>query len=186
MGPNKALISFNSLYTHYYRRAFLFTKSYVHDEMAAEDIVSEVLIKLWDILKNAPMDQIDGFLLTMLKNRSLDFLKHEHIKVDAFQEMKESFQKELNIRISTLEACNPEELLSKEIQDIVAESLRKMPEQTKLIFELSRYSNHSNKEIAEKLNISVKSVEYHITKVLKALRENLKDYLPLFFFFFYS
>ena len=43
--------NFNTLYTKYYRKSFLFTKSYVHDECIAEDIVSDVLIKLWEILK---------------------------------------------------------------------------------------------------------------------------------------
>ena len=55
-------MDFNSIYTTYYRKAFLFTKSYVHDEMVAEDIVSDVLIKLWEILKERPIDSFEGML----------------------------------------------------------------------------------------------------------------------------
>jgi len=153
--------------------------------MVAEDIVSDVLIKLWSILKENSMENFDGLLLTMLKNRSLDYLKHELIKADAFQEIKDIHQRELNIRISTLEACNPDELLSTEIQEIVTKTLSLLPEQSRLIFELSRYSNKTNKEIAEELNVSIKTVEYHITRTLKQLRTDLKDYLPFFLFLFY-
>ena len=59
-----------------------------------------------------------------------------------------------------------------------------MPPQTREVFMMSRFQNKSNKEIAESMNISVKSVEYHITKTLKVLRVALKDYLPIFFFLF--
>ena len=59
-----------------------------------------------------------------------------------------------------------------------------MPPQTREEFMMSRFQNKSNKEIAESMNISVKSVEYHITKTLKVLRVALKDYLPIFFFLF--
>lgn len=107
------------------------------------------------------------------------------IKADAFQEIKDIHQRELNIRISTLEACNPDELLSTEIQEIVTKTLSLLPEQSRLIFELSRYSNKTNKEIAEELNVSIKTVEYHITRTLKQLRTDLKDYLPFFLFLFY-
>lgn len=50
---------------------------------------------------------------------------------------------------------------------------------------LSRFENRSNKEIAETVGLSVKSVEYHIGKALKVLRVSLKDYLPLFYLLFY-
>ena len=86
-------------------------------------------------------------------------------------------QRELNLRISTLEACNPNMIFDSEIQHIVNKTLEGLPQQSRNIFILSRYQNTSNKMIAEKLGISVKSVEFHITKVLKVLRLEWKDYL---------
>ncbi|MBD3592390.1 RNA polymerase sigma-70 factor [Bacteroides sp. GM023] len=171
-------MDFNSIYTTYYKKAFLFTKSYVHDEMIAEDIVSDVLIKLWEILKERSIDSFEGMLLTMLKNRSLDYLKHAIVKEDFLRNMADVYQRELQIRISTLEACDSDELLSMEIHDIITKTLQTLPEQTRIIFELSRFSNKTNQEIASSMKLSVKSVEYHITKSLKTLRISLKDYLP--------
>ena len=182
---NAIVSSFNEIYTSYYKKSFFFAKSYVHDDLAAEDIASESLIKLWEKLKTEQIDYIEPLLLTILKNKALDYLKHEEVKRTAFESMADWHQQELSIRISTLESCDPNEIFSDEVESIIRETLKLIPEQTQRIFLLSRFENKSNKEIAELMGISVKGVEYHISKALKALRITLKDYLPLFYFFFY-
>ncbi len=171
-------LSFKLLYTNYYRKSYLFAKSYVHDEMVAEDIVSDVLIKLWEKIKEDHIEHFEGLLIAMIKNKSLDYLKHQYVKLEAFSSISAIYKRDLDIRVSTLEACDPDELLSSEIQVIISQTLASLPEQTREIFELSRYFNKSNKEIAKHLNISIKTIEYHITKALKLLRTNLRDYLP--------
>lgn len=179
--------SFNDIYTSFYKKSFFFAKSYVHDDLAAEDIASESLIKLWEKLKVESIE--DKFtlplLLTILKNKALDYLKHEEVKRSAFEVMVDWQQQELSFRISALEACNPSEIFSKEVGSIISSTLNTLSDQTRHVFILSRFESKSNKEIAEKMEISVKGVEYHISKALKALRITLKDYLPLFYFFFY-
>ena len=182
---NAIVNSFNEIYTSYYKKSFFFAKSYVHDDLAAEVISSESLIKLWEKLKTEKIDYIEPLLLTILKNKALDYLKHEEVKRTAFESMVDWHQQELSIRISTLESCDPNEIFSDEVESIIRETLKLIPEQTQRIFLLSRFENKSNKEIAELMGISVKGVEYHISKALKALRITLKDYLPLFYFFFY-
>ena len=182
---NAIVNSFNEIYTSYYKKSFFFAKSYVHDDLAAEDIASESLIKLWEKLKTEKIDYIEPLLLTILKNKSLDYLKHEEVKRTAFESMVDWHQQELSIRISTLESCDPNEIFSDEVESIIRETLKLLPEQTRRIFLLSRFENKSNKEIAEQMGVSIKGVEYHISKALKALRITLKDYLPLFYFFFY-
>ena len=175
---------FNSIYERNYRRSLLFTKSYVHDDMVAEDIVVESLVKFWKLISTGNNDASEALLLTILKNKALDYLRHKAIHDAAIENMVELNNRELNIRISTLEACNPEEIFSKEIRKIVYQTLETLPEQTRHIFEMSRFENKSVKEIAEITQLSTKSIEYHITKSLKTLRTALKDYLPLFYFLF--
>lgn len=182
---NAIVSSFNEIYTSYYKKSFFFAKSYVHDDLAAEDIASDSLIKLWEKLKTEKIDYIEPLLLTILKNKALDYLKHEEVKRTAFESMADWHQQELSIRISTLESCDPNEIFSDEVESIIRETLKLLPEQTRQIFLLSQFENKSNKEIAEQMGISIKGVEYHISKALKALRITLKDYLPLFYFFFY-
>ena len=164
---------------------FWFNHFHVHDDLAAEDIASESLIRLWEKLKIEAIDYVEPLLLTILKNKALDYLKHEEVKRTAFESMTDWHHFELSTRISTLEACNPDEIFSEEVESIVRETLDLLPEQTRRIFLLSRFGNKSNKEIAEEMKISIKGVEYHISKALKVLRVSLKDYLPLFYFYFY-
>ncbi|MDR2808986.1 MAG: RNA polymerase sigma-70 factor [Tannerellaceae bacterium] len=177
-------ITFNAIYQQLYRRAFSFTKSYVHNDLTAEDIASEAIVVLWEQSKEKEIKNPEAFLLAILKNKALDYLKHEIIKEEAFTELSSRYAEDLQLRISLLEACDPSEVFETEIQKIVQDTLARFPEQSRLIFEMCRYGDKSNKEIAQELGLSVKSIEYHITKVLKALRIALKDYLPLFYFLF--
>ncbi len=63
--------TFNNIYTQYYKRSFLFVKSYIYNDIAAEDIASEALIKLWQWMQNNPTEIIEPMLLRILKNKSL-------------------------------------------------------------------------------------------------------------------
>ncbi|MDR1582509.1 MAG: RNA polymerase sigma-70 factor [Prevotellaceae bacterium] len=179
-------LSFDALYKRFYRRAFCFTKSYVRDELMAEDITSDALIKLWEQIKGEhPIACPEALLLTILKNKALDYLKHETIKENTFKELKSIYSGELQMRISLLEACDPKDIFVTEIHEILQDTLTRFPEQTRLIFTMSQFGNKSNKEIANTLGLSVKSIEYHITKVLKALRITLRDYLPFIIMYIY-
>jgi RNA polymerase sigma-70 factor (ECF subfamily) len=169
--------TFDLIYKEYYHKSVLFVKSYVHDTAIAMDITSDSLIKLWDKMQDGEISRPEILLISILKNKALDHLKHESIKAKVFDNLKSFHQADLNIRISTLEACEPELLFSSEIRSLLTKTLDNLPSQTKEIFMLGRFRNKSNKEIAELYGISVKAVEYHITKTIKILRVVLKDYL---------
>lgn len=175
-------LAFSNIYTSYYKKSFLFAKSYVHDDWVAEDIASESLIKLWDKLKKEEITNIELWLLTILKNSALDYLRHEKVKTNALENICGWQQYELSTRIAALEACDPQEIFSEEIKQIVQSTIRELPKQTRYIFTLSRFQHKTNKEIADLTGISVKAVEYHITKALRILRIALKDYLPFLLF----
>ena len=176
--------NFNIIYSDYYRKSFLFVKSYVHDDFVTEDIVSDSLVKLWEKLKHTNLDNIQAYLFVILKNSALDYLKHETIKQAAHESINKQLCRELDLRISALDSCDPIEIFSAEIKELVKSTLESMPEKSRKAFELNRFEFKSNKEIAEILGITVKGVDYHISKALKELKIALKDYLPFFFFFF--
>ena len=167
---------FAKVYERKYKRSFLFAKSYVHDDLVAEDIAAESLFKYWQICRESEENVSEAMLVTILKNRAIDHLRAEMHKQIALESMAETTMRDLEIQVTALEACDPNELFSEEIQRII--------QQTREIFWLSRYENLSVKEIAEKKNLTPKAVEYHITKSLKAMRVALKDYLPLWLIWF--
>jgi RNA polymerase sigma-70 factor (ECF subfamily) len=88
-------------------------------------------------------------------------------------------------RIARLEAFEPSEVFTNEILELVDKTLKYLPEQTRQIFVMSRYRNIPHKEIAKRLNISTKSVEFHITKTLRILRSELRDYFPIAILYFF-
>lgn len=174
---------FRNFYHQYYDRCFFFAKSYVFDDWVAEDIASESLIKIWELSKTKEIDNPKILLFTILKHKSLDYLKHETVKQNALANLSEYGKRELEIRTSTLEASDPKKIFASDIRQIIQHTLNNLPEQTRTVFEMNRFQNLPKKEIAEHLGITVKGVDYHISKALKHLRENLKDYLPALLFF---
>jgi RNA polymerase sigma-70 factor (ECF subfamily) len=178
------MTDFSKIYNDYYKRSFAFVKSYVFDDMATEDIVSESLVALWKVMRERDVEHPLSLLLTILKNNSLNYLKMQERRVAAMESMQTYMEHDVNYRINSLSACDPSEVFSTEINDIIERTLSTLSPQTREIFEMSRYENRPVKEIAESCHLTDKAVEYHISKALKALRIALKDYLPAFYWLF--
>lgn len=154
-----------------------FAYSYVRDKEDAEDIVMSAFTTMWERRDELQEHtNISALLLTAIKNRSLNYLQHQEVRMNAEQQISNMKQKEIALRISTLEACDPEKLFCDEIQSIIHTAINELPSTSRQIFILSRINNMSNKEIATRMDISVKTVEFHITRSLKQLRAKLKDY----------
>lgn len=176
---------FNKFYTDYYPRFIRFANTYVRDISIAEDITTEAFMSYWENRQNlAPGSNVKAYVLTIVKNKCLNYLEHKSLQNKTLDNIQTLAHWELNMRITTLSACNPEELFSAEVERIIDQTLASLPERTVEVFKMSRYENKSHKEIAEALNITTKGVEFHITKALSQLRSSLKDYMSVFLAFF--
>ncbi len=174
---------FNRLFNEYYPRMLRFALGYVKDEQVAEDIVSESFTRYWEEMEKLLPDTIpQAYILTIVRNKCLNYLEHVQVRQRAEKQLNEHAEWALKTRIQTLEACDPDFLFSKEIRELILFSLKHLPEKTRRIFLLNRYKGLSYKEIAQMLDISPKTVEFHISKALKLLRPLLKDFISLPFF----
>lgn len=174
---------FNQLFADYQGRFIRFATLYVRDVAVAEDITIEAMMYYWENRHNlSPDSNIPAYILTIVKHKCINYLQHIQVREEVNEQMRNHALWELGTRISTLEACNPNELFTAEAQEIVNRTLANLPEQTRKVFIMSRYHNKSHKEIAEELGMTTKGVEYHIARALKKLHTNLKDYIPLFLF----
>lgn len=174
----------NRIIRQYEKSLIQFAFSYTGDFEASEDYVFESFMEYWmnkDTLTEKENSNILAYILTVIKHKCLNHLRHQKHHEQASDNIRELHQWELNLQINSLSSCEPKELFESEIYDIVKETLDKLPPETRQIFNMSRYENRSRKEIAEIMNMSIKGVEYHISKALAELRTNLKDYL--FFIF---
>lgn len=180
------LAEFNNFFIDYQQRFIHFADTYVHDESVAEDFVIESMMYYWENKDHLPANtNVPAYVLTAIKHRCIDHLRSQQIHQDASDEISRIYAWELSSRVVTLEDFEPNEIFTKEIQEIVDRTLETLPEQTRRIFVMSRYENKPHKEIAELLAMTTKGVEFHISKATKALRVALKDYLPASVLLFY-
>ncbi len=172
---------FSQLYKEYFNPFTRFAHSYVKDSCLAEDIVMESFMAYWENQKKLnPGSNIPAYILTTVKNKCLNHLQQLKVENKALNRLKENNIWELEMRISSLQECNANELLCNEIKHIIQQTLLQLPKQTRKIFEMSRFQNKSHKEIAEIYKLTTKGIEFHINKTLKILRIRLREYFTNF------
>jgi RNA polymerase sigma-70 factor (ECF subfamily) len=174
---------FNALFNKYYSRFILFAKGYVKEVEIAEDFVSEAFTAYWENKENLlPETNPQAYILTIIKNKCLNYLHHQQVKLRVKVELEEHAEWLQQTKISTLEACDPDFLFSMELQQIIDETLNKLPQKTRKIFFLSRNQGLTYKQIAEKTHLNQKTIEFHISKALQQLRLSLSDFITFGFF----
>jgi RNA polymerase sigma-70 factor, ECF subfamily len=163
--------AFEMLFREYYGHLCAYANTFVKNLDAAQDLVQEFLFHIWEIKTELPLDvPVKAYLFKSVHNRCLNILKHEQVK-GKYQE-----QSLLDYKDSFYEENGSDQ---DELHEKIRESIDKLPPERKKVFIMHRYDELKYKEIAEKLNISIKTVENQIGKALSFLREELKDYLPL-------
>ncbi|WP_080905090.1 RNA polymerase sigma-70 factor [Parabacteroides sp. Marseille-P3160] len=184
MDKENEISAFNQLFTTYHGRFVHFANSYVRELAVAEDFVLEAFMYYWENQQTlASESNPSAYILTIIKHKCLNYLQHLQVREDASEKLRVHALWEFNLRISTLEACDPNELFIDEAKEIVDRTLASLPEQTRQAFLLNREHNLSYKEIAQRLGLSISGVEYHISKALTRLRISLKDYFLIILLF---
>jgi len=161
--------AFDKIYEKYSTRLYIFINGIIKSQKDSEDIVQEVFFKIWNNREKInEFLSLQSFLFTIAYNTTISILR-KRINEYNYIEYVKSIQtaKEL----STGEA----ELEFKELNDHLTSILNKLPKRQKEVFLLNRHDELSYKEIAERLGISVNTVENHMVKALKFLRANIKS-----------
>lgn len=169
----KNKVVFDFVFHYYYSGLCAFAESIIKDKEAVEDIVQELFVTIW--IKGNQI-QINGslknYLFSSVKNRCFDYLKHKKVKLKSVQLLKTA-------ETSTLHT--PENFFTEtELREIIEKSILKLPPRCQEIFRLSRYDGFKNKEIADQLGLSKRTVELQISIALKVLRKDLKPFLSVF------
>ena len=165
--------AFEVVFKSYYPRLVYFAKEFVPDS-EAKNLVQDAFIAMWN---KKPQFISEPQLQSYLYTNCLMYLRHEKVKKK--YKAEETLKKQNQIYAEALSALNTSTIAFQEIEVIIEKTLSELPPRCREIFILSRMDGKKNKEVAETLDISVKTVEAQITKALKMLRVSLKDYLPL-------
>lgn len=179
------ILTFSDLYQTYRDRFLRLAISFVNDESIAEDFVTDSFVSYWENRHKLPENtNVPAYILVSLKNKCITHLTRLRKEQEILSEIKSQREWELDFQITSLNACDPQEIFSEEVQQLVNRAIESLPDKTKEVFWLSRMEYLTNREISQRLGITTKAVEFHITKALKVMRRELKDYLPVFFYLF--
>jgi len=178
--------SFKVIFNFYYPRLFHFIHEYIPNDDFAENMVQDTFLILWnkrsDLKENT---NITGWLYTVARNNCLKKLRDDKSRT-ALSFSGRLTELELEMNMEALSVLDTSDLTFAEIERIIESTLVGLTPQCRRIFELSRFENKKNKEIAGELDISLKAVEGQMTKALKIFKKALKDYLPLVSYLFVS
>lgn len=174
-GEKKA---FEAIYNDFFGVLYHLCLQYLHDEKVSEEIVQDTFLKLWEI-KETLNDQINlrNFLYTITKNNCLNYLRNQKISLKHQENMK---YLEMQFNYEALEKLG-DYLQFEELRSKIDDAISKLPAEVIETFKLSRFDELSYKEIADQQTISIKTVEARISRALRVLRVELKEYLPLLY-----
>lgn len=163
--------AFEQIFHAYYKALVHYAKTILKDMDDSEDIVQQVFVSVWENrLKIEIHTSLRALLYKSVHNACLNKIKQ--------QQVRSVYAKEV-IQLHNEQGITQDTIQQKELQHKIEAAMDMMPEQCAKIFKMSRFEQMKYQEIADALNLSVKTIENQMGKALKIMREQLKEYLPL-------
>lgn len=164
--------AFELVFRSLYAILCTFANKYLKDTDQAEEVVQEVFYNYWNKRESLEITGIlDAYLYSSVRNACLNHLKH--------QDVRKAYNHAQQIELKAEEQRPKDSLLELELEEKIEGCLSQLPTERQKIFRMSREDDQKYQEIANKLGISIKTVEAQMGKALKSLRECLKDYLSI-------
>lgn len=163
---------FERVFKNHFKILHSYAFTMLKDEAVAEDVVQNVFVRLWNNVEEANIQSsVTAYLYRAVHNESLNVIKHEKVKSAHKLYVAHSMKNETDNA--------SKKVLQSELEQKLLTAMNELPEQCRTIFQLSRFEELKYQEIADKLSISIKTVENQMGKALKLLRMKLVDFLPL-------
>lgn len=159
--------AFKTLFHRYAEALSAFAEQYTNSPEIAEELVQDLFLKIWRDRANwSPSTSVKSYLYTAIRNQALDCLKHEQI----VEEGEALISNRSSVQGPADRLCH------EELREAVQEAIQELPKRRRHVFKLSRQHGLTYKEIATVLDISKKTVETHMQRAFKSLREGLDSY----------
>ena len=157
------------MYKQYYGGLCAFASQYV-PAIECEEIVQDVMMWLWENRTTIATEMsLTSLLFTITKNKCLNHISHQRVKQRVHEQLYQKFVEQFE---------DPDFYIPGELMEILDKAIKDLPEDYRKAFEMNRFDDLTYKEIANKLDVSEKTIAYRISQALKILRKELKDYLP--------
>lgn len=163
---------FEQVFKSHFKALHAYACTILQEEAMAEEIVQQVFFKLWEKKDQVNIQQsLNAYLYRSVYNECLNYLKHKKVK--------KAHQSHTLYTSGTTSDNVSRKVIARELEEKIADALNQLPEQCRTIFQMSRFEELKYREIADKLNLSVKTVENQMGKALKIMRMQLVEYLPV-------
>jgi len=171
--------AFKVIYERYWQLLYVAACKVLKDEDEAEDVVQEVFVSLLNKRDSLELSgALSSYLFTSVRYKVFDFISRKKVRL--------SYEESINQYVIQGNCNTDQALIEKEINATMEQEIQNLPKKMKEVFELSRKSELSHKEIATALNISDKTVKKQISNALKLLKPRFTNYyLWMFSFFFW-
>lgn len=167
--------AYSYLFSKYYKDLVLYGGTIIPNQEICEDIVQNIFIYIWENRKNIKIDSLKSYLIRAVRNSCLDEIKHNKI----MNEYSTFILTQNNIFNNDTE----EYILYSELNIQIQQAIQKLPVDERTAFEMSKIKGIKYQQIADELNISVRTVDVRISKSLKRLKLLLKDFFVILFIF---
>lgn len=165
---------FKKCYDSYFRNVVAFVNYYLHDVEGAKNVAQDTFVSFWENIEKIDRNRSAlPYLLFISKNKAFNALDKEISKKKYTDYIQKS---EVEIDCMALGSSNLDAVLKKEIETIISDSMSGMSKDIKNTFYLSRFEGLKNREIAERVGVSIKTVEYRISSALRVLRKAFEEY----------
>jgi RNA polymerase sigma-70 factor (ECF subfamily) len=168
---------FEILFKSHYSSLCSYADHFLKDLDASEEIVQEVMFKIWVNRESLMItSSMKSYLFRAVRNGCLNVLKHSDIREEYKIRREQDLQEN--------QGSKEDEMIVSELEEKIRQAIDRLPMERRKVFIMSRYDGLTYSRIAQKLGISVKTVENQMSKALKTLREELSEYLPWLILFF--
>ena len=172
---------YRRLVKEWFPKLSILINSYIFNVEVARDLAQDILISLWENKDKLRDDTtFDKYFYVLAKNKAFNYLKQKRYDIIDIEDYETELIK-INLMEQLLEKDSLENIIIKENIQKIQALIQSLPSNSKEIFILSRKYNLKNKDIAIRLGISVKTVEYHITKTLAFFRKNMEVFYCFIF-----
>ncbi|HEY5967750.1 MAG TPA: RNA polymerase sigma-70 factor [Chitinophagaceae bacterium] len=171
--------AFEQMFKTHFKRLHAYAFTILRDEIQAEEMVQQVFFKLWERNENLSLTgSVSSYLYRAVHNESLNYIKH--------QKVRSNHQLNVAYRMKNEVEHPAKKIMAGELEKKIHSALNELPEQCRTIFQMSRFDELKYREIADKLGISVKTVESQMSKALRLLRVKLVDFLIFILLFIHN
>ena len=167
--------AFRELYDRYWYKMYVVAHRKLRRKEVAEELAQELFVMLWQKRDSLRILNLPAFLGITLKNLMVDYIRRNILEEHYLDQLRQFFPVETFTTTETVQL--------NELTEAIQNTLAQLPEKTREVFILRRFEQLSIREIAQRLELSEKAIEYHLSRSTTFLRQNLRDFVAVWVLF---